>query len=316
LPIVNSRYPLWEQNNLDQGPEREKEVIRLLERWPTKWQASVVSDVLTGQIKEVFWLPNATYIPVVTALGLAIALGALIFDVYWLGAIGFAITLIAYLIWMWPDHRSDSDHNPEVEARFKELGVMVYTHSSPTIARWSLFLTLSIAMVTLGVFLFCYFFLAVNSEAWPPKGIGMFLPATDLAFIGLAIVALSNAFVIWGSWSNGLVRSRSTPGLMLGFITALVAGGLQMYAYTHLDFSWSEHAYGSIFYLLAAFQLFMLFVSLVMTSIAITRLSTNDHEDEVEWVKVTAKNAALTHYLMTGIWLAIFFTLYLSSRLL
>jgi heme/copper-type cytochrome/quinol oxidase subunit 3 len=127
---------------------------------------------------------------------------------------------------------------------------------------------------------------------------------------------LSNAFVIWGNWGSQLLRNRTTPGLTLTFILSMLAGALQLYAYTQVGFSWSEHAYGSIFYLLAAFQLFRLFTSLVMISIAIARLTLNHRQDEVEWIKVTAKNAALTHYVMTGIYLSIAFTLYMSARLL
>lgn len=315
LPFVSSRYPLWEQKTLDEGDDKTNAVIRLLERWPIKWQGTIVSDVFTGRVKEVFWLPNATHIPVITALGLAIGFGALIFDIFWLGAIGLAISFIAYLIWMWPDHRSDADHDPEIEAKFKELGVKVYTHSSPTIARWSLFLTMSIVGVTLGTFLYSYFYLALNATAaWTPEGVTVTTPI--LAWVGAGLILLSTLFVWWASRGETLVRPRNTLGLTLAFLSALAAGGLQLYVYTTLGFSWNDHAYGSIVYLLAAFQFFMLFTALVMNSIAITRLTLNHREDETEWVEVTAKNAALAHYVMVAVWLALFFTIYLAPRLL
>jgi cytochrome c oxidase subunit I+III len=317
LPIVDSRYPLWEQKSLAEGDETTKRVIDLLTTWPTTWQGAIVSDTFTGRIKEVFWLPNTSLMPVTTAFGLALSFGALIFDIFWLGAVGLVIAFIAYLVWIWPDNQ-DATHDHAVEAKFRELGVQVYTHSSPTIARYTLVLTLAIAAVTLGTMLFTFFFLGLNAPTtWPPVGVNL----SELTFplMALGLFLASNIFVAGGSRGRkdkSLPRPSRVTGFGIAFLLAVVATVLQVIAYASLEFSWRDHAFGSIFFLLAGFQLFMILTTLVMSSVAMFRLGLNREADEIEWVRVTAKNAALTWYVTTVMYVIVFFTLYLSPGML
>lgn len=314
LPIVHGREPLWEQKRLDEGDPDTEEVLELLAEWPQTWQGAVVTDVLSGRLKEVFWLPNNSFMPVTLATGLAVSLGALIYDVYWLGGLGLLVALVAYLVWMRSGPK-DAEHDEEYERRFRDHGVQVYFHSSPTVARWTLVLSMVIAVVTFGTLLFTYFFLATNADApWPPQGV--VLTGLTPAWVAVGLVVLSGLILLFTRRALAdLARGRLLTGLGTGFVLALAAGSLQLWAYLGLDFSWTEHAYGSIFYLLAGFQLFMLLTGMVMASVAQYRLGLNHEPHELERVRVTAGNALITWGVMTAIWLATFFLLYLSPGL-
>jgi heme/copper-type cytochrome/quinol oxidase subunit 3 len=125
--------------------------------------------------------------------------------------------------------------------------------------------------------------------------------------------------VVWAARKNKiekLPRASIVTGFALAFVMAVVAGVLQLMAYTGLNFSWHDHAYGSIFYVTAGFQIIMLFTALVMSSFALFRLGLNVEGDEVEWVRATSRNAAITWYTNTVMWVLVFFTLYLSPGLL
>lgn len=314
LPIVKGRYPLWEQEQLDKGDEETVDMVKTLASWPLSWQAGVVTDVFTGRLREVFWLANPSYMPITLATGLAISLGAMIFDSYWLSALGLVIALIAYLVWMNPRQRP-TENDKTIEEKFKRFGVAVYRYSSPTIARWSLFLTMGIALTTLGTFLFTYFFLSTNTPVWPPEsaklgGWTAAVLAQLFTVSGLVIVAWTQRYSMAGG------RTKLIRHLAIASVLDFVAGGLQIWAYSQLSFSWTSHAYGSIFYLLAAFQLFMLITALVMASIALFRLNFNHDPAEQERVQVTVENARRSNYVMLACWLAIFFTLYLSPHLM
>ncbi len=313
LPIVQSRYPLWEQKSLDEGDDTTKKVVDLLATWPTKWQGAIVSDTFTGRVKEVFWMPNTSFMPFVMALGLAISFGALIFDIYWAGGLGLAIALIAYIVWRWPEN-DEATHDRAIEAKFRELGVRVYTHSSPTIALFTLVLMMAIASVTVGTFLFTYFFLGVNSKTpWPPTQTE--LSGTALAWLALGLMMVSNVFIAYAVRKNTLTvlpRKNLVTAFAVSFILAVTAGVLQTIAFLGLNFSWQDHAYGSIFFVLAGFQLVMLFTTLVMTSFALYRLGLNTKDDEVEWVRATSRNATIIWYVNSVMWLLVFLTLYLS----
>jgi len=311
LPIVRGRYPLWEQERLDEGDEETKHMVETLAQWPTKWQGAIVSDIFTGRIKEVFWLPNNSFMPVTMAFGLAVSLAALIYDRYGVSLAGLGVAGVAYLVWMFSKPK-DAEHNREAEAVFRRYGVRVYLHSSPTVARWTMFLTMSIAAVTFGTLLFTYFFLGVNGgEVWPPPGATF--PDLPLALVAFTLIAVSGLFVAWGL--RGVRDLRRGPVLRMNaaaFVLALAGGVLQVLAYTDLPFSPRDHAYGSIVYLLIAFQLFMLLTALVMSTTAQYRLVTKGSEDEEDTVRVTVQNTALGWGVMSVTWLLTFFVLYLS----
>jgi cytochrome c oxidase subunit I+III len=315
LPALRSRYPLWEQDTLEAQDPETHEVLDTLAAWPTKWQAGVVTDLYTGRVTEVFWLPNASYQPVTLAFGLALALGALIFDLYLPAFIGLAIAAIDYVIWRRPP-RHDAEHDTYYEDVFRRHGVGVYVHSSPSVARWTLVLTMAIAAVTLGTFLFTFFFLGVNGgEVWPPPGV--VLTGGNLVLAALILMLLSTVLIAWTHHQNDLLpRGRMVTGYAVAFILGATAGVLQVLAYLNLDFGWGDHAFGSIFYLMAAFQLFMLLSALVMNSLAQYRLGFSLEPGHRRQVQVTAGNAAITWYVAVSTWLLITFTLYLSPALL
>ncbi len=83
-----------------------------------------------------------------------------------------------------------------------------------------------------------------------------------------------------------------------------------------LNFGFAEHAYGSIFYLLAAFQGFMLLTGLVMSSTVQYRQGLNRDPSGLEGVRVVAGNATIAWYVMVAVWLGVYFTLSVSGALL
>ena len=312
LPIVRSRYPLWDQDSLDEGDDRSRELVRALERWPTEWQAAVVTDVFTGRLKEVFWLPNTSWMPILTAVGLAVTMGALIYDFYIPALLGLLLSTVSLVIWLIPWHRS-SHGDPEAEEVFRRHGVRVYLHSSPTIARWAIVLTMIIALVTLGTLVFTYFFLGTNSPLpWPPPGADV---AGDWRVIAAVALLLGSvlAMGIGHRLNARLARGGIVFWYAVAFVLALGGGALQGWSYLDLPFHWTDHAYGSIVGLMAGFQMFMLLTALVMSTTAHLRLGTVHDPDEVERVRVTVGNAAIAWYVMAATWLAVAAIVYLGG---
>lgn len=317
LPIVRDRAPLWTQDRLDEGDPETVDTVKTLAEWPVEWQGAVVTDVFTGRVREVFWLPNNSFMPIALAAGLAIVFGALIFDAYLVAAVGGLVAAFAYVRWM-ISLRPEASHDAAFEERFRHLGVAVYLHSSPTVARWSLFLTLAIAVVTFATFEFSYFYLATNATgAWPPEGFT--LTGRTASWLAAGLLALSVLPAAWAHRIGATVRdaarmprSRMVARLMATMVLGLAAGVAQAWAYAGLVFGATEHAYGSMVYLLAGFQALMLVTGLTMSTIAQVRLLRNVDPDEVERVRVGAGNAAITWYVTVALWIGVFVTLYLS----
>ena len=322
LPVVRSREPLWDQDDLDAEDPATREMVENLAAWPVTWQGAIVTDVFTGRIREVFWLPNNSFMPIVLAAGLVLAFGALIFDAYLLGGLGLLVALAAYVVWMIP-RRPHASHDAEHEAIFRKHGVRVYLHSSPTIARWTLVLMMMIALVTAVTFLFTYFYLGTNADdGWLLSG--THLPGTAAASIAAGLLVAATVPTAWAHRLIGRVqgraqdmaRGRILAGLALGFLPAVAAGVLQVWALGRLEFGAAGHAYGSIVWVLAVYALGMLLTAMVMSTLAQVQLVRNQDPDEVERVRVRAGNAAITWYVTLGAWLAVYFTIYLSPGLL
>ena len=100
--------------------------------------------------------------------------------------------------------------------------------------------------------------------------------------------------------------------LVAAGVLTLVAGGLQLYDLTTLDFSAQDHAYGSIFYLVAGFLLALALVGLVIDGVVVGAAVRGEFTPR--------RYAAVTN--ATRYWIALFVmwvigtaTLYLVPRL-
>ncbi|MDQ3944879.1 MAG: cytochrome c oxidase subunit 3, partial [Actinomycetota bacterium] len=112
------------------------------------------------------------------------------------------------------------------------------------------------------------------------------------------------------------VRAADQAGFVRGLTAALVlagAGGVVQYrALVQLDFGWTTHAYGSIFYTLAGFVFVVAVVAMVMGASALYWA--------VRGIYTARRHAAVANiarfWMATVVvWIAGFATLYLGPRL-
>jgi cytochrome c oxidase subunit I+III len=112
-------------------------------------------------------------------------------------------------------------------------------------------LFLAIAFASL---LLSYFYLRLENPQWPARGIAD--PDLTLPLVAAALVLLAGAI-----GRGGLRRliADDQPGFIRGLIGGLVVGSAAIVVQTvdlvRLDFGWTAHAYGSIFYTLSGFVL-------------------------------------------------------------
>ena len=107
FPIVHSRYPLWEQESLDDGPEELRERIALLARPNRRMREVITTTEIDADLQAVITLPQQSQLPWVTALVIAIALVGVLYDVYWLALLGLAAILTCCVAWAWPNRDFD-----------------------------------------------------------------------------------------------------------------------------------------------------------------------------------------------------------------
>ncbi|MDY7101417.1 MAG: cbb3-type cytochrome c oxidase subunit I [Actinomycetota bacterium] len=251
-PIVRSRHPLWDQNDLHSGDTRVEGLVRGMAEWPLRWRAAMVVGTADARPQEVFRVAGPSIWPLVTAGGLLGVFAAELLKFRIGIGLGVLVIIGGVIAWTWPDPPAMSE---DEEAAFEEAhDVPVNAGGSVVIASWATGVMILFASIALASLLLSYFYLRLDNPQWPPPGIAE--PGLTWIAVGTVVMLLAA-----GVARSGLARLRSAD--REGFVRSLVggvvlAGAAMAIVITDLarqDVGWTEHAYASIFYTLAGFVL-------------------------------------------------------------
>jgi cytochrome c oxidase subunit I+III len=266
LPIVRSRHPLWDQDELHRGDERLERFVHGLSQWPLRWRAAVIVGTADARPQEVFRVANPSIWPLVAGCGLVFIFAAELTKLRWGIAVGAAIVTAAVIAWNWPQ---EAPMTVEEEAAFEaEHGVPVNAGGSVVVAAWGTALVILVVAVAFSALLLSYFYLRLENPQWPPPGIAD--PGVGRTILAAGLVVASGAVV-----RAALRRLRAAD--QRGFIAALavafaLAGGgavVQLLDIAGLGFGWTDHAYGSIFMLLAGFVVMVAVAALIVAALTL-----------------------------------------------
>lgn len=124
-----------------------------------------------------------------------------------------------------------------------------------------------------------FFYLKSYNIAFPPTN----LPAIDihLPVINTLLLLSSGVTITWahhallaGKWADAKLATFATWHLGILFLLA------QMYEYSHVGFSLSDTAYGSIFYMMTGFHGFHVLVGTIMLMVVSYRLAQKDFSEK------------------------------------
>lgn len=255
LPIVRSRHPLWEQERLHEGNERNERLVQSLARWPTTWRAALITSMLDGEPQEVFRVSGPSIWPFIAAIGMGGVFASEVFSLHWLALGSLLLIAVALIGWHWPDPVKTTI---EEEERFEQAnGIPVRPQGSPIIARWAMGSMILVIAVVLASLLFAYFYLRLVNPEWPPAGIP--LPNLTLPAVAAAVLMVSFGVMYW---AGRKIRQDSQGGLKAGLIGALALGlvgvGIQVFALSRVGFNHTDHAFGSVFWVLMGFAILLM----------------------------------------------------------
>lgn len=261
MPIVRSRHPLWDQDDLHTGTDEQEQLVRSLGAWPTRWRAVLVVRTADGEPEEVFRVANTSIWPLVTAIGVVGIFASELLKLR-VGALVSAVIVIgAAIMWNRPEPAEMTD---EEELAFEhEHGVPVRAGGSLVVPRWGTGIMLLIVGIAFSSMLLAYFYLRIENPVWPPAGVAD--PSIWLAVVDGAVFAA--APIVMAAGRRSLLRGDQRAlvrAMVIGLATLVTAGALLTYDLATLEFGASEHAYGSIFHTLGGFVVGLTFVSVVM----------------------------------------------------
>ena len=176
---------------------------------------------------------------------------------------------------------------------------------------WLGMLTLIATEATLFAYLlFSYFYLASHAVgAWPPSG----APHLRIAVPGTLILIAGSVVMWWGE----LGIKRGKPGqLMIGLAAALVLGiaflAMQSFEWSGEPFKLHTNVYSSLYFTITGFHMLHVIVGLLMLAVlllwtAFGYFSADRHS--------AASIGVMYWHFVTIVWLAVFFTFYITPRL-
>jgi cytochrome c oxidase subunit I+III len=309
LPIVRSRHPMWDQDELHRGDERLERFVHGLAAWPLRWRAAVIVGTADARPQEVFRVAGPSIWPLVTACGVVLIFIAELIKLRWVIAGAVLLVIVGAVGWNWPQEPPMTVE--EEDAFEQEHGVAVNAGGSVVVATWGMGLGILFVGIAFASLLLSYFYLRLVNPAWPPPGISE--PALIAPILGAAVLIVSGRVVFTALHRVRAGDQGAFIAALLGALALAIAGaGIQIRDLAALDFGGTAHAYGSIFFTLAGFLLVVWLAGAVMLSVALYwairgMYTTRRH--------ATVANIARFWAAAVAYWVAGFGTLYLGPYL-
>lgn len=191
IPIVKSRYPLWDQPDLPR--EVDAGAYYLPDAQEGK-RETMVTSVLDAEPAQCLRVPGPTFLPMWAALFTGGAFIAPVFSWYVAAGISGACAIVVILWWLW----TGTAVIPEKPAKDvgRGLTLPIYRSGSQSVGWWAMFITMIGDMAAFASLVFGYFFFWTVHEDFPPgpdagPGVGWPLLALALALAAWAATLLA-----------------------------------------------------------------------------------------------------------------------------
>jgi cytochrome c oxidase subunit I+III len=336
IPLVYTRYPLWQQPSLDgESPgagrsEAEADVrasaeraVRGLAVSPAAWRAQLVTSVVTAEPQAIVRLSGPSIWPLLAAITLTLNFVATLFDLYWLLAASTVATIAAVIAWLWPTKeererrlvtaadRDDGGSTPDPQDATLH-GLPVYTSGTSAPGWWTMMHIILIMGVSTACLVMSYFFLAAGAPVWPPDT----HPQPDLLLPALiSVVSLGSGLACW--WAERRIRRGAQGHLKLGLGLSMLCGiaafGLLVWQLMSSGISPSAHAYDSAVVTLIGYQGVLIVGGLILLGVTLVQ-SVLGYFDGRRFLAV--QNTANYHLATTANWFVIMFVVHLSPHLI
>jgi len=129
-----------------------------------------VTGPITGEPEQILNLPGPSWIPLLSALSVAVAFAATTLKLWTLAAAS-GIAAAVFLGW-WPRNRDES-HRRAMSDAGNGLALPLYRNDEGSVGYWAMVVTLVSDAATTAAIAFSYLYLWTGRpDAWPPQSAG------------------------------------------------------------------------------------------------------------------------------------------------
>ncbi|HDZ57731.1 MAG TPA: cytochrome c oxidase subunit I [Pseudomonas xinjiangensis] len=264
IPIIRSRYPLWDQPNLMRDVDAGRFYLPDAQEGKRE---TLISTIIDADPIQCLRVPGPTF----KALWAAIFTGGLFifatYKLYWLAIASGTLALITILIWLW----RDTAIIPAKQTKDIGLGVTlpIYASGAKSVGWWAMFITMIGNMSAFNSLVFGYFFFWTVHDDFPPDN------TPDLGFwpvAALVAILLSWALTLWARRLNNLDHASGYyAALGLGALLT-VAGAYALWAGPHFaGMDPTSNVYPATVWVLVLWCLIHLGIGLIMQLYCLAR---------------------------------------------
>jgi len=177
---------------------------------------------------------------------------------------------------------------------------------------WGMLGLVIIEVVLFGMLIAAYFYLKFHAPFWPPAGEK--LPEFVLPTVN-SVILVGSSLAIW--YADTSISERGDQrGLKIGLIGSFLLGftfvALKVLEYSRVGYFWDSHAYGSIVWTMVVFHSSHV-TSVLLKTVVVLVLAYRGYwtRERCQGVKV---NGLYWHFVV-GIWIPLYFTIYVVPRI-
>lgn len=299
IPIIESRYPLWEQPNFVRDVDEGR--FYLPDAVEGK-RETLVTTVIDAEPLQCLRVGGPTFLTFFAALFTG---GFFIFATYhwWLAAIVSGLIAIGVMLtWVW----TGTAEIPEKERKDVGLGLSLplYISGPNAVGWWAMFITMTADITAFVSLVFGYFFYWTIHEDFPPQplqGPGVFWPVTGMVLLLIAygLTLLSRYWNRSGQVSAFYLSLTLAAVVSLAGACALLAGPWL----TGLDPK--THVYPAIVWVLTGWTVLHVILGVIMQLYCLARRAagkmTNQWDADIVNVSLYWHFLALTVVMTVGV---------------
>ena len=153
IPLIESRYPLWDQNNLARDVNGGRFYLADAEEGRRE---GLVTSVLDAKPQQVLRVGGTSYVTIVSAFALGAVFIALTFHWWIVAAASGIVSFCAILWWLW----TGTAEVPEKPKKDVGLGLILplYASGPASVGWWAMFITMVGDATAFASLVFSYFF--------------------------------------------------------------------------------------------------------------------------------------------------------------
>jgi cytochrome c oxidase subunit I+III len=257
VPIIATRYPLWQQANFLDDVDNGR---FLIPDAPDMRRETIITSVVDGRPEQVLRVPGNSWWPLLAAIATGGFFIGATFHAWVITGVSAVLSFILILCWVW-----NTAEIPEKNERDAGCGYVLplYRSGPESVGWWAMFITIlgdGTAFVSL---IFAYYFFWTVHPEWPPPLLGeldLVLPALAFPLLIVAAALIRYAVVAL----RGARTGRFKLAVWLGNACLLAFGGLEVLWLFGTGLDPTAHSYPAIVWTLFLYLLAHVALGLVM----------------------------------------------------